>query len=72
MYWHTTSIGALPTEPAKYDPDHNRLSRLERLASSGNSWCILLDETPLRLLTSLDRATLGGKFTNSWTWLAPR
>ena len=27
MYWRRTEIGAPPTEPAKYEPDHSRLAR---------------------------------------------
>jgi hypothetical protein len=27
MYWRRTLIGAPPTDPAKYDPDHRRFAR---------------------------------------------
>src|ERR1035437_2614761 len=69
MYWRRTEIGAPPTGPAKYDPDHSRFAFQWCRRSSGNSCRSRRDERPLREFTSRDRASFGGKFTSRWTWL---
>ncbi|SMD20512.1 hypothetical protein SAMN05661093_06460 [Kibdelosporangium aridum] len=61
MYWRTTLIGAPPTDPAKYDPDHNRTPFQYANRRSSNSLRNNRLDTPLRLLTSFEIAILGGK-----------
>jgi hypothetical protein len=49
------------SDAAKYDAEHNRFVRRWCRASSGNSCRNRREETPLRLLTSRDSATVRGK-----------
>lgn len=69
MYWRTMEIGAPPHEAAKYDGDH-RAPRQYFLAMSGLSFLKSLLETPLRLFTRVEMATLGGYRTRRCTWSA--
>ena len=66
MYRRIMSMGAPPREAAKYDGDHNMFFQY-LLAISGRSLRSSRLDTPLRLFTKFDTATLGGQFTNRGT-----
>lgn len=59
-------IGAPPQLAAKYDGDHSMPLKY-RPVISGRISRTRRDDTPLRLFTSFESATLGGYSTNRWT-----
>ena len=58
--WRTIANGAPPHDAEKYEGDHRCPCMMARLIRPVNSCRIRRAETPLRLLTSLETATLGG------------
>jgi hypothetical protein len=63
MYWRTMEIGAPPQLEAKYDGDHSAPFQY-RFWRSGRSLRSKRLDTPLRLFTRFETATLGGYSTS--------
>ena len=70
MYWRRTGVGALPAEPATYDPDHSRSPPVVPDRSGKFLSQPAGGTPPMRLLARREIATAGGKFTSRCTWLA--